>query len=64
LRELGGEDVSYFSPDAAPRSIARQISTRLITEATSRWARRAKHGYTWDSIYSQHIAPLIQDVMA
>ncbi len=27
LRELGGEDVSYFDPDAEPRSIAKQIST-------------------------------------
>lgn len=61
LRELGGEDVSYFAPDAEPRSIARQITTRLGSETTSRWARRAKHGYTWDSIYAFHIGPLIQE---
>jgi len=62
LRELGGEDVSYFDPDTEPGSIARQISDRLQREATSRWACRAKHVYTWDSIYALHIGPLIQEV--
>ncbi len=61
LRELGGEDVTYFDPDADPHAIARQIVTRLNSEATFRWARRARHGYTWDSIYALHIAPLIQE---
>jgi glycosyltransferase involved in cell wall biosynthesis len=62
LRELGGTDVSYFGPNTEPPSIARQISVRLRSEATSRWARRAKHGYAWDSIYALHIGPLIQEV--
>jgi glycosyltransferase involved in cell wall biosynthesis len=62
LRELGGTDVSYFGPNTEPPSIARQISIRLRNEATSRWARRAKHGYAWDSIYALHIGPLIQEV--
>ncbi len=62
LRELGGADLSYFDPDAEPGSIARQISDRLRGEATSRWARRAKHSYAWDSIYATHIGPLIQEV--
>jgi glycosyltransferase involved in cell wall biosynthesis len=64
LRELGGEDVSYFDPDSAPTSIAGQITYRLKSEATSRWARRAKHGYAWDLIYMQHIEPLIKEVIA
>lgn len=63
LRELGGEDVSYFSLHADPGSIAEQIADRLESEATARWARRAKHGFTWDSIYALHIDPLIQEVM-
>ena len=63
LHELGGADVSYFGPNTEPRSIARQISDRLQREATSRWARRAKHGYAWDSIYALFIGPLIQEVV-
>jgi glycosyltransferase involved in cell wall biosynthesis len=62
LRELGGEDISYFNLSAAPRSIVEQISARLKSESTSRWARRVKHSYTWDSIYKLNIGPLIQEV--
>jgi glycosyltransferase involved in cell wall biosynthesis len=62
LRELGGAVVSYFNINAEPRSIATQISDRLQSEATSRWARRAKHGYAWDSIYKLHIDPLLKEV--
>lgn len=60
LRELGGEDVSYFDPDESPRNVASQITKRLEAESTSRWSRRAKHAYTWEQIYSLHIDPLIQ----
>ena len=62
LRELGGNDISYFSPDESPDYAAKQISKRLESETTSRWSRRAKHAYTWEQIYSLHIAPLIQEV--
>jgi glycosyltransferase involved in cell wall biosynthesis len=60
LRELGGQDVSYFNLDANPSAIARDIISRLKSEATSRWSRRAKHAYTWDSIYITQIAPLLE----
>jgi glycosyltransferase involved in cell wall biosynthesis len=62
LRELGDADVSYFDPNTEPQAIASQISERLHVEATSRWARRAKHSYGWDSIYALHIGPLLQEV--
>jgi len=62
LRELGGNDISYFNPDEAPDYVAKQIIKRLESETTSRWSRRAKHAYTWEQIYSLHIAPLIQEV--
>ena len=63
LRELGRGDVSYFDTEAAPSAIACQIHDRLEGEATSRWARRAKHGFSWDFIYAAYIEPLIQEVM-
>jgi glycosyltransferase involved in cell wall biosynthesis len=63
LRELGGEDVSYFDPGAEPETIASQIANRLESEATWRWARRARHNYAWDSIYRLQIDPLILEVM-
>ncbi|MBN2256393.1 MAG: glycosyltransferase family 4 protein [Anaerolineaceae bacterium] len=61
LRELGRDDVSYFNVDGDPCSIAKQIESRLKSEATARWARRAKHTFTWDSIYVKRIEPLLQE---
>jgi len=63
LHELAGGDVSYFDPDANPVEVAKQIRARMEAESTSRWGRRAKHGYTWDQIYSQHIKPLLEEVI-
>ena len=63
LRELGGEDVTYFETDDAPEAIAEQITSRLQNEVTSRWARRAKRGYAWDLIYAQQIEPFLQEVI-
>ncbi len=62
LRELAGGDVTYFDPDAAPLEVAKQVKVRLEAEVTSRWGRRAKHGYTWDQIYVQYIVPLLEEV--
>ena len=62
LRELGGDDVSYFDPDADPLLVAEQIARRLEAETTSRWARRARQGYTWAQIYALQVAPLIEEV--
>jgi glycosyltransferase involved in cell wall biosynthesis len=62
LHELGGSEVNYFNPHAAPASIAGQIATLLNNDATSRLARRVKHEYTWESIYKNLIDPLIQEV--
>lgn len=63
LRELGGDDVTYFAPDANPAGVAKQVQGRLEAEFTSRWARRAKRGYAWEHIYARHIAPLLNDPM-
>jgi glycosyltransferase involved in cell wall biosynthesis len=62
LRELGGEDVAYFAPDANPLEVAKQVWVRMEAESTSRWGRRAKREYAWEQIYSRHIAPLIEEI--
>ncbi len=62
LRELGGEDVSYFSSHGNPSVIADQIVERMRKEKTLLWSRRAKHNYNWDMIYTNQIEPLIQEV--
>jgi glycosyltransferase involved in cell wall biosynthesis len=64
MRELGGKDVSYFGTQEKPDRIAKLIANRLDSSATARLSRRAKHGFTWDSIYRLKIGPLIEEVMA
>ena len=63
LRELAGDDVTYFDPDANSEEVAKQIKHRLDSERTSLWARRAKQEYTWNQIFALHIAPLLKEVM-
>jgi mannosylglucosylglycerate synthase len=63
LRELADGDVTYFDPHAHPDEVAKQIKGRLESEATSRWGRRAKLAFTWDQIYSVHIATLLKEIM-
>lgn len=63
LRELGGDDVDYFDPHTDPSAIACQIKTRLENEMTSRWSRRAKQKYSWETIYKTHIEKLLEEVM-
>ena len=60
LRDLGGEDATYFSPDAAPESVAGLIADRLRGDPAYRFSARVKGGFTWERIYAAHIAPLIR----
>jgi len=61
FRELGEGDITYFNPDAAPERIAKKIIVRLLSEATLRWSRRAKHKYAWNAIYSHFIEPVLEE---
>lgn len=61
LRELGGEDVTYFAADANPLEVAEQVRVRLEAEMSSRWARRAKRSYAWEQIYSRYMVPLLEE---
>jgi glycosyltransferase involved in cell wall biosynthesis len=62
LRELGGEDVTYFDPDADPVLVAELVAHKMEAESTSKWARRARQGYAWTQIYTLQIDPLIKEV--
>lgn len=59
LKELGGEEATYFSPDAEPARIARQIAEQLHTDRSYRMRVRVRSGYNWQNIYQRHIAPLL-----
>ena len=60
LREIGGPQANYFSPDEAPEDVARQIADVLISSPVYALRKRVLQEYTWDEIYRNHIAPLLE----
>jgi len=60
LRDLGGGDAAYFSPDADPEPVAAMLAAHLRADPIYRFAARARRSFNWDSIYMAHIAPLLR----
>ena len=60
LRALGGDDVTYFSPDADPESVAALVAERLRADPVCRFAARARRDFIWERIYAVQIEPLLQ----
>jgi glycosyltransferase involved in cell wall biosynthesis len=59
LRSLGGDQATYFSPDADPRAVAGLIAERLAADRDHRLAVRIRHEYLWEQVYARKIAPLL-----
>jgi glycosyltransferase involved in cell wall biosynthesis len=60
LRELGANDVRYFSPDGNAPEIARMIAQSLIQDPRFRLRVRVRNSYSWERIYQDHIAPMLE----
>ena len=60
LRSLGGEQASYFSPDASPDQVAALISQRLERDDRFQLARRVRREFLWEQVYARRIAPLLE----
>ena len=60
LRDLGGDDATYFSPEADPEAVAAMIAARLQADPAYRFAARARRSFSWEAIYTAHIAPLLR----
>jgi len=59
LRALGGERATYFAPEAEPRVVAAQVTDRLKTDLSFQAAVQARQTFTWERVYTEHIAPLL-----
>jgi glycosyltransferase involved in cell wall biosynthesis len=59
LRDLGGDSVTCFSPDASPDHIAGLITDRLTTDISTNLRMRVKRDFTWQQIYTGRIKPLL-----
>jgi glycosyltransferase involved in cell wall biosynthesis len=62
LRELGMNDVHYFSPDEDPAVLANVIANYFQSSPRARLAMRARSAFRWEAIYQGHIAPLLNNV--
>jgi glycosyltransferase involved in cell wall biosynthesis len=59
LRDLGLNDVHYFSPHENPAKIAEMIAQHLLDDPVFRFAARTRQHYTWEKIYQEKIEPLL-----
>jgi glycosyltransferase involved in cell wall biosynthesis len=59
LHELGGNCVTYFSPEIDPVALAEMIKQRLDDDMVFGLRRQVKYKYTWDKIFVEQIQPLL-----
>ena len=59
LRSLGGPYATYFSPDDVPEKIANTIANYLSSTILFQMRAKVRGQYTWEGIYTRHIAPLL-----
>lgn len=62
LREVGGRDAHYFDPDADAAMVANSMATVLAANPLHSARKRVLNQYTWQRIYSEHIAPLLDSL--
>lgn len=62
LREVAGDDATYFDPDADPEHVASLVRGRLEADPAARLAARARSAYGWEAIFSTQIEPLLREV--
>jgi glycosyltransferase involved in cell wall biosynthesis len=60
LREIAGEQATYFSPDEEPEVIAKLIGGRLSADPVFQLRRQVRRHYTWEGIYADRIKPLLE----
>lgn len=59
LCDIGLGDITYFSPDANPKSVAALMAAHFRDDPVYRFAKRARANYTWERIYAEQIEPLL-----
>ena len=61
LQKLGGEQALYFSPDAEPEKVAALIVDHLDSLLSFKLRTRVRMKYTWEGIYMNIIAPILEN---
>lgn len=61
LRESGGEQATYFSPDADPDQVAALIENRLATDPAHLLRRRVLREYRWEARIRDQVVPILEE---
>ncbi len=61
LRELAGEEATYFSPHDSPERVAARIAAHLQNDPAYRMRARVRQHHTWDAVYHLQIEPLLEN---
>jgi glycosyltransferase involved in cell wall biosynthesis len=59
LQALGGQWATYFQLDDSPADIARRIARQMSSDPVYRLREHIRANFTWDAIFQQKIAPLL-----
>jgi mannosylglucosylglycerate synthase len=59
LHKLGGDNVIYFSPNEEPEKVCNLIVENIAGNSVLAMKANVRSNYTWDSIYTAKIAPLL-----
>jgi len=60
LRDLGGDQAVYFSPQADPETVAALIYENLSSDRAFALHARVRTTFTWDRIYAERIRPVLR----
>lgn len=59
MHEVGGQNVSYFHPDARPSAIAQMLLAALKSPGIPAHRRKVLSTYTWEAIFEERLLPLL-----
>ena len=63
FREIGKENVQYFSLEASPEQIADKILNFISNLKPHQMFRHIMRNYMWDDLYHHMLLPLLQKVI-
>jgi glycosyltransferase involved in cell wall biosynthesis len=61
LRELAGDDATYFDPAGDAAAVAAVVRARLGSDPAHRLAARVRRTYGWPAVFRDHVEPLIRE---
>jgi mannosylglucosylglycerate synthase len=57
--EIGQDDIHFINLDDSPAQTAQQIADVVNSAPASRFRRKVRQNYTWESIFLKRIKPLL-----